>query len=270
MEIVQNKAYKLSMTKLQIIDAYKSGKSCYEIAKKCKCTPQNIFMILKKTNTPRRTLSEAMRKYTCDEKYFMHIDTEEKAYFLGLLYADGNVHKKVLSISLQEEDKHILEYLKKTLQYTGPITTIKKKDNRKQQFDLSITSQILVDDLSNHGLYPCKSTSLIFPITLVPELTVHFIRGYFDGDGCVYVHPKTNDYLFSIVGPLQFLEIIQNIFIKEIGLNKTKLYNPKNCKVTQLHVLTYQGKQNLLKIRNWLYANTTCYLNRKYTKFYSF
>jgi intein-encoded DNA endonuclease-like protein len=270
MEIKQNRGYKLPISKLQIIEAYQSGKSCYKLATICKCTPQTIFSILKKANIPRRTLSKAATKYTHDITYFDQIDTAEKAYFLGLLYADGNISKNVLSISLQEEDKIILEKFKMHIKYTGPVKLVKKTGNRKQQYRLSITSQFLVSALFKYGLYPNKGTSLIFPVNLNSLLYSHFIRGYFDGDGCIYTNNNHKDYLFSIVGPYQFLEYIQNILIDNLQLNKTKLYNPKNCKINNLHILTYQGRNNLIKIRKFLYKDHTLYLNRKYLKFHSF
>lgn len=268
MVIKQNKGYKLPMSKIQIIKSYLLGISCYQIAKICNCSPQAIYAILKSTNTPRRSLSKAATKYTHDKKFFQKIDTEEKAYFLGLLYADGNVSKNVLSISLQEQDRSILDKLKNALSYTGPITPITKKDKRKQQWKLAITSKELIISLLTHGLYPNKGTTLKFPDTVPSFLLVHFIRGYFDGDGCIYTNFKNHDYLFSIVAPQNFLLKIQELMIKDLSLTKTKLYNPKNCKDTQLHILTYQGRKNLLRIRDWLYKDANIYLSRKKDKFF--
>jgi hypothetical protein len=269
MVIKQNKGYKLPMTKLEIIDSYISGKSCYVIAKLCNCTPQTIYSIIKKSNTQIRTLSQSSTKYSHNQDFFSIINTEEKAYFLGLLYADGNVTKKVLSISLQEKDKPILVKFKDVLNYTGPILSVKKLGNRQQQWKLSITAPNLIQDLLPHGLYPNKGTTLTFPTTISENLYHHFIRGYFDGDGCIYTNNINKDYLFSMLGPFDFLSKVQSILIKELYLNKTKLYNPKNCKITQLHVLTYQGKQNLIKISDYLYNDANYYLDRKYDKFKS-
>jgi intein-encoded DNA endonuclease-like protein len=267
MVIKQNKGYKLPLSKLEIINKYNAGLSCYSIAKICNCTPQAIYYIIKKANVSLRTLSEAATKYTHDTTFFNVIDTEEKAYYLGLLYADGNVSNNVLSISLQIKDQDILEKFKKIIKYTGPLLNINKPGNRQNQIKLSITSPILIKNLLKHGLYPNKGTTLSFPTTLSENLYPHFIRGYFDGDGCIYTNNKSKDYLFSMLGPHDFLIKIQNILISNLAINKTKLYNPKNCKITKLHVLTYQGRLNLIKICNYLYANSTCYLERKYNKY---
>jgi intein-encoded DNA endonuclease-like protein len=207
-----------------------------------------------------------MTKYSHDTSFFDVIDTEEKAYFLGLLYADGNVSKKVISISLQEQDKHILDKFKECLKYTGPIISVTKKGNRKQQYKLTITSEPLVVSLSKWGMFPNKGFKLTFP-QISPSLYNHFIRGYFDGDGCIYVNPKNYDYLFSIVATKEVLEPLQNILIKELGLNKTKLYNPPKVKGMNLFILTYQGRINVALIKDYLYTNATIYLQRKYEKF---
>jgi intein-encoded DNA endonuclease-like protein len=267
MVIKQNKGYKLPLSKLEIITKYISGESCYAIAKDCNCTPQTIYSIIKKSGTQLRTLSEAATKYTHDKNFFNTINTEVKAYYLGLLYADGNVTNNVLSISLQEKDKDILEKFKEHLKYTGPLLSINKSGNRQNQIKLSITSPKLVTDLLKHGLYPNKGTTLMFPSTIPEKLQHHFIRGYFDGDGCVYANDKSKDYLFSMLGPENFLINVQNILINNLAINRTKLYNPKNCKITKLHVLTYQGKQNLNKISSFIYFKATVFLERKYIKF---
>jgi intein-encoded DNA endonuclease-like protein len=267
MVIKQNKGYKLPLSKLEIIDKYLSGLSCYAISKECNCTPQTIHSIIKKSGTPLRTLAEAATKYTHDKNFFSTINTEEKAYYLGLLYADGNVSNKVVSITLQDKDIKILEKFKECLKYTGPLLTINKTGNRQNQIKLAITSSKLVSDLLKHGLYPNKGTTLTFPLTVPKKLQHHFIRGYFDGDGCVYANKKSGDYLFSMLGPKDFLIKVQEILINSLALNRTKLYNPKNCKTTQLHVLTYQGKQNLNKICSLLYYNASVFLDRKHNKF---
>jgi hypothetical protein len=55
-----------------------------------------------------------MRRYELNENYFDVIDSHDKAYILGFLFADGcnNPKKYTISISLQEEDKDILEKMR--------------------------------------------------------------------------------------------------------------------------------------------------------------
>jgi len=69
--------------------------------------------------------SKSTRQYTFNEYIFENIDTEEKAYWLGFLMADGYNHesKTCVTLRLQEEDKEILEKFKSFLNYTGNIYT---------------------------------------------------------------------------------------------------------------------------------------------------
>jgi intein-encoded DNA endonuclease-like protein len=267
MVIKQNSSYKLPFSKKEIIDKYQQGLSCYAIAKMCNCSASNIFSILKKANIQTRSLSQAATKYTLNHNYFDKIDNEEKAYFLGFLYADGNVINKKVTLCLQEKDKHILDCFKNSLQYTGPITINNKTGNRQTQFKLVITSELLVKALNIHGVYPHKAFNLSFPANLPKNYYNHFIRGYFDGDGCIYIHQNKTDYLISMIGPKIFLESIQTILVDSVKVNRTKLYNPKNCKENGLHTLTYQGRKNVIKIGDFLYKNATCFLNRKHSKY---
>ena len=70
---------------------------------------------------------------TFDEHSFDVIDTEEKAYWLGFLYADGNVSntKNEVGITLQSSDiKHLYKF--KTFLKSSKIPTlnVSEKYNR--------------------------------------------------------------------------------------------------------------------------------------------
>ena len=49
-----------------------------------------------------------------DEKYFDNIDTQNKAYTLGFLFADGynSISKSTVSMALQESDGYILDKIR--------------------------------------------------------------------------------------------------------------------------------------------------------------
>ena len=69
------------------------------------------------------------RTYTLDEKYFDKIDSQNKAYILGFIYADGSINKGCLNITLSNKDVEILEFIKDELKYSGKISI--KKNKRK-------------------------------------------------------------------------------------------------------------------------------------------
>ena len=126
------------------------------------------------------------RTYSVNEDYFNKIDSEDKAYFLGLLYADGYNYtagkNKHFSLSLVDTDVLIL--FKKAINSKHSIYKIKLQNERyTQQYRLQINSKKLCERLTQLGCIQNKGKVLTFPSNdnLPQELIPHFIRGYFDG-----------------------------------------------------------------------------------------
>lgn len=99
----------------RVCKEYQEGLSQVEVAKNNKTSPVTVRRILKDNGIPIRKQEEWLRKYDLNQEYFDVIDTQNKAYFLGFLYADGNVSKSnnAIQIGLESRDLHILESLKK-------------------------------------------------------------------------------------------------------------------------------------------------------------
>lgn len=126
-------------------------------------------------------------RYRCNWDYFEKIDTKDKAYFLGLMASDGNVHKKqsgqkYCTLKLQEQDKYILELFKLFLKSEKPIHVAHRENNNHSNIhSVEIVSDKMAFDLSKYNIIENK-TYTYKPIIL-PKFMNHFIRGYFDGDG---------------------------------------------------------------------------------------
>ena len=143
-----------------------------------------IRKTLDRNNVKRRSTSECNRRYALNEHYFDEINTPSKAYILGLLYADGyhNVKDNTISITLQEEDKHILESINILINSNRPLRFInnnEKNPNWKNCYQLSFTSPYVSNVLEQFGLIGAKSLVLEFPEQLDRDLYSHFIRGFF-------------------------------------------------------------------------------------------
>ena len=165
--------------------------------------------------------------YQLNENYFETIDSREKAYFLGLLAADGCIHKSIpgkrntrISLSLKIEDKYIIDSLAKAIDFTGNvrITTIRKGQYAGHQYGcLLFTSDKMAADLSKYSVTNSKSSTLIYP-TIPEEFDYDFIRGYFDGNGSVFMsyekHWRSGKVTpvihFRFCGPQKLLIEIQN------------------------------------------------------------
>ena len=114
----------------KIAELYNSGMSSVQIGTEYGCDHKTITKILDKLNIDRDT--SRYRKYSLDINYFDVIDTQDKAYILGLLYADGNVslNKCTISLSLQESDMEILEKMNICLGYDRPLEIVSQKNHK--------------------------------------------------------------------------------------------------------------------------------------------
>lgn len=252
----------------EIINLYNSGKTPTEIAEIYNCCTSNISRRLKKAGFEfkrdySKTRYERRNRYKVNEGYFDEIDTADKAYFLGLMCSDGSVSHNQFYIKLTDED--VLQKFKIHLQYEGPIRFInhsKLHPNWKNAYMLEISSKKLVNALCLQGCVPNKTRTLHLP-KLRENLYRHFIRGFFDGDGCLQLQDKLYHCRFDLTSASKiFLEQVRPIIAehgKTIGsLNKETKYDVWH--------LSFSGHQ-VISILNWLYKDTDLYMIRKYNKY---
>ncbi|MCA9381733.1 LAGLIDADG family homing endonuclease [Candidatus Dojkabacteria bacterium] len=212
------------------------------------------------------------RKYFIDDDLFSKIDTEFKAYLLGLLYADGSVDvkKNGFSISLQELDKDILLKIKDGLNTKYPIHYHDSRYSKNHKFTTKVslcpTNAKVVQDLIKLGCVPNKSDILKFPTSnQVPcELIHHFIRGYFDGDGTVYI-TNTGYIHFGIISTLEFCTDL----LSYLPCDKVKI-SKENRSNKNVWYFTVAKRKDVKSIYDYLYKDATIYLQRKYDKFKNF
>lgn len=215
---------------------------------------QNNVKIRKKGQTKNRLVKE---------DYFEKIDTEEKAYFLGLLFSDGYVKKDekrspMIGISLKVSDKDILEKLRNELNITSKLSYDKRE--KKEAAILSLRNEKLANDLEKYGIIPNK-TYLTKHLPEVPKKFLrHFLRGLVDGDGTIYKNKKGQwsielcSYHQSICQDFQDLCLS---FLDE--QNRTKIANYG----TAYHV-KFGRKLQVRQLATALYKDSKVYLTRKY------
>ena len=261
---------RLQLPNSDIVDMYQSGITSKDISKIYGCSAVKIGTLLDELEIKKRTLSEILRKYNFDESFFDAVDSEEKAYFLGLLYADGSVSQKNKSVRLrlQITDKDVVEKFSVAVKSTRPLSYESGRTvNCKHIVGVTLISKHLVNKLAEFGCGPNKTFTLTFPEWLDPKLHHHFIRGYFDGDGCITL--AGGKAAFSLVGTDEFISRVQEIMIQKIGLSKTKLGTRHPERNNNIRSVVYSGRYVMLKIREWLYKDATVYMQRKYDKFFS-
>ena len=240
-------------------------------------TPNAVCSLLKRNGYKSKSPSELKRKYPIQEDFFDKIDTEEKAYVLGLLYADGynNTDRNSVKLTLKESDKEILEKISSVIQPTKPLglyrTNKSQKgfENSQNAVSLTIANKHISQRLVELGCGKAKTHNLIFPTEeQVPKhLQRHFVRGYFDGDGSVSGDKQKQ---FCFVGTINFLLPLQQILIEELGFSKTKLDQRHKDREDSIRALRYCGINQCIKFRDWLYEDSTIYLKRKFDVFSSY
>lgn len=248
----------------KIIEMYLNKLSPKKIAKELKITLYKVIKVLKNNNIKLRNLSESHKIYKYNEDYFEKIDSERKAYFLGLMFADGNVciknNRKRLQITLANEDLYILKEFLKDL--GGGSLYL----DRVVYSKVLIYSDKLVDDLINLGCVPNKSLILKFPLDSIPNYLVnHFIRGFFDGDGSVS-KVKEIGYTINFTSVQSFLNPLKESLIKD-GIRLSKFYPRYKDRIDSAgSMYFYQSKKKEKVFFNYLYNNASIYMDRKYLK----
>ena len=179
----------------KILADYESGMSIIKLSVKYNYTHGVIARHLKENNTHIRKNDYYSKKYSCNNKYFEKIDSEEKAYWLGFIYADGFLSQykhgaSAFGLSIHVDDIKHVENLKNCLEATYPINIYEVTGGYKigsKYCRIMIKDQLFVDTLISKGIRYNKTGNLDFPTEEIVHKTLmsHFIRGYYDGNGSI-------------------------------------------------------------------------------------
>lgn len=253
----------------QIIEDYKKGKSIRQIEKDYDVTRRSVAQFLEEKQI-KTTKGNHYRKYTHQYDFFEKIDTEEKAYWLGFMFADGYIldnsnryGEDSFGITLNSKDIGTLEQFKRSIQSTNPIKDV--SSNRRQLHRILMTSQKTVNDLIKHGCVKQKSLILEPPLGIPHDLIHHFIRGFFDGDGSIFWNKSqferhenwnTPSYSICITSTKKMIEWI----IDQVGFG--------NIHKEERREKTWYYKQSgNLKVKQfcqYIYKDATIFMERKY------
>lgn len=221
-------------------------------------------------------------KYTIDESYFDVIDTEDKAYFLGLLYADGcNYEDGTVKIDLIESDKDILLALKEKIKSTRPLSYYKAETKiiNGEPYNCQPTCRFIINNkhvsnvLSNYGIVFHKSQYCEYiKDGIVPDnLFHHWVRGIIDGNGGLSNwidneftgHRKFKLYFCGTIDVVtKIAELLQNKF--NCTPTITDRYPDRDNNNLQFEIC---GNQLIRKACDWLYKDAHYYLKRKYNEY---
>jgi hypothetical protein len=212
-------------------------------------------------------------KYTVNENIFSE-DSEVGFYLAGFIAADGNItydnrsDTVSLNIGLARIDRPHLLKIKEAMSFSGPILDISgynksyKTTCYSSKLQIYCSKKIIKDLEDRFGVVPQKSLILQFPNRLIDHPMIrHFIRGYFDGDGCFYIDNRYNKPMrFELLGTENFLNNVKMVFEK-----KCELVAP--CKVTptnNIFRLRLNHQKSVISVVKFLYGDSAFYLQRKF------
>lgn len=250
---------------------YAINRNAKEIATREGIPLQTMYYYIRKLgyNKPRRI-------HCFNEDYFHNINSQNKAYILGFLMADGCICKSTkdkqypdrLIINISHKDRCILEFIKEELECDYeikdyiPINTY----SNNMMSSLTINSTKMCADLIKLGIIPNKTGYEVFP-NIRKNLRRHFIRGFLDGDG--WITNSNNSFTLGFISNHELLNDIKNILTECLNLQSAASIvedSREDKKNKNIFYLQYSKKEDILMLKHFLYHKANFYLSRKYSK----
>lgn len=267
----------LKVFNMEVYQKYLYGELTHgDLLSEYQCTNHVMSIVFKQLQLVSRT---QFLKSTTNNLIFDVINSAEAAYILGFYIADGFISGNRLSFFLSEKDLCLLTQIKNYISPNSKIQHYPEKINKQgiksnAICSLSITSEHICKTLENYGVgynktYKIKSIKSIVP----KQFMWDFVRGYFDGDGCVSAsnvkriiknkeYHHTNVCWTIISKDKLILEEIQSFINSEENINLLLYPDKKGNFLMGTHSL-----KNLKIIFSKLYNNASIKLDRKYKKF---
>ena len=243
----------------EIIKKYNSGQSVLTISKDSNLPYRRVWKKLNDANLIRTKKKIKDTEFNCN--YFESIDSQDKAYFLGLIHADGCVHitkenKLRFVIALKEEDGYLIHKLAEVLELPrSKVGIVPASQTGGQQTRLQIANQSFISHIKD-----VKNSKIMDKIP--PHLIPHFIRGVFDGDGTIYTKYSKRIhkyYYMGFIGNLDFLYFLQQHSPVKFKLRPTNSLGMYRSEI--------YSKDDVLKFGEFLYKDSIIHMNRKFNKF---
>jgi DNA-binding transcriptional regulator WhiA len=245
-----------------VIKKYYELKNIKKVAISFGVSTRPIKRILDKNN-----IFLTNRRFNVNHKYFDVIDTEEKAYWLGFLFADGCVRKvksgSQLVLKLSTKDEEHLNLFKKNIESEHNIfysvSQVMSKSNVlsiSNNCILRVSSNEMVEGLIKQGCVPRKTFTIERP-RINDNLIRHFIRGFYDGDGNFFYSEKTKMSAITIVSASdKFRTFLIDVMSSIPGIGKIHLDEKKYT----IKLVNIEGIMNFL---SYIYDNSNIELKRK-------
>jgi hypothetical protein len=261
-----------TLTDLYVIQ----GLTMKEIGEQLDRSPSNILYWLRKHSIETRPVTEPEQgaKYAYNEDFFK-VWSPEMSWVLGLMFADGNVirvGKNGWRCTLPSTDQDMLLQVAALIGTDAPV----KKHTARSIYSLTTGRFVIGNDLIALGCVPKKSRIMQFPD--VPNAFLpHFIRGLWDGDGCIFVRDRTRKPCGRRKSPSTYRELTMTyvsgskdfvVSLRDAILAHTNIdagVKERTLQHSPFYTISYYHR-NSLKVLPWMYQSSTpqTRLNRKY------
>jgi hypothetical protein len=256
-----------------------NGKSLEDVARLFGCTRMYVMKLARKYNIPLRRKREARylalkagklpHKYREVNHNFFSVWTSKMAYVFGYFCADGNLYRdkrtKGWYVRFSSNDRDHLETIRRVMKSTHGFVV---NERQPKLATLTIVSEKLALDLLALGVTPRKSLTLTFP-SVPQEYLNDFVRGYFDGDGSIYLEAqrRQSPRISFVSGSKNFLVTLRQHLETILPSMLGRLY--KN-KPGRSYLLRYSRQGDIVRMFEFLYpeGQEILCLRRKYQKFW--
>lgn len=250
-----------------IANYYSEGKSLNQTANNFKISVYLVKKALKETNTSVRSraeqnaLTNISRAKTLNHNYFDTL-TPQSAYYLGFLAADGCVRdrRNEIKIGLSSIDRGWLEKFRRDLEIERTVQNYQTQQGFSVS-QLCFSSAKIKQELAKYDIAYNKTYKEISMRNIPDELKVHYIRGFFDGDGSFSWNKNTKQGMVKIVSHKKnILEEFQEMF------PNSKIYYYEKRDVYSWELSTLPS----IDFLEHIYKNAEDFLMRKKIKFNEF
>lgn len=252
---------KLSHEELnEVKEEYFNGIPCKDIAVKYNISKSTLSSYIKIYNFKR----ERGKRSSCKGrlKNLTLLNNNEIWYWYGFIMADGHIGKDWLSIKLNKKDENHLNKLKNLFDFAVKYI--------KQMCYMRISDvayiPLLQKKLLLYNTNKTKNPSDFEELfSIYPEYLYPFLIGYIDGDGCIHTRRKEEFRSLTIIGDNKcqnnFL-YIQKRLLEDLDINSNVSLLKSKC-----YSLCFNGLENILKLKSFIYLTNIPYLERKWDSF---
>lgn len=249
-----------------ILATYAGGVNASAVARLFGVSQKTVFNVLEGNGVTARGLEETTRNPNHRHDFFSAIDTDAKAWALGLLAADGNVSRRSNSIhlSLKAGDADAVEKLRALVCPTAPVVRRASRDSHTRLMTeyahLTWNSKQTKEDLARCGVTPAKSKTLV-PWAGPEHLLPAYWRGILDGDGSWSIYGRKGYVIrrhsLSLTGTRAVAEGFRDFVFARVGVI------PSVCPSRTAWVCMVSNMTAIKAIVPIIYSNATVWLDRK-------